>query len=1481
MNDMDINQVYRPTIHLRHGLFFTLTVLSLTLTFAHTSLVLAEETGIPGRNVNVVGPPFPGSSFARDHGLRQQNEPSCAVNPEHPLQICCGFNDYRGIDIPELGDSWQGLSCSRDGGHSWNSQLLPGHRADAQYSLGYDFAADPNLVSVPGGLIFNYIAANRADHVGGIYAQQFLWRNKEDGWPLIQLEGPILISKGTSGRFIDKPHMAGFLDDNEARPVTLTWNGPEGSQSRQLPAGDLGMAAAIFTGNDNNDGTMIKYWSSKDWGNNWNNGTKLTESKGINSGVNIASNGDNVCVVWRRFSDVNESSSILYACSANRGKTFTKPMLLHDMCPFDQATLNGSSTSLPGETTPRPDMVAFRTNAFPAIAADGQRFYVFWSDRGYAEASGYQQGCQLKNADGGFNPSYGRIVYSVTSNGGETWSAPVPVEDAPAGHQFMPAAFGANGEVMLTWIDSRDDIANHLEIDKQFIVDFWRADQALYRHTTDIRSARFKGNGTSIAVSPSIKVSNFTKGLIASGNQLQLRQLEYNLVNARLFQKGTAPFVGDYLSVTAKAYNKDPLGRWRNANVLTEPQSPVFHISWTDNRDIRGNAWGDADANGFSSPSPYTPTQSNQVNAITSNEVTENAMPSVQDPADNQQIACSAASVKADRTRDQNVYYAPVYPATLLRAPGAIKFTDTLQRAFPIFIKNNTSESYYYRLQITAQPEDFAGCTGLASFRQYPLPEGQCPLEPVDSLWVKVHAASSAVRTLFITSTTAQLSDVPVQAHRCPVNSTGEPDTENCQLASAIVINQDFLNNGNTLEQPSYSSDSILASEIHNPDLLNPDLLNPDLLNLLVANPDLLNPDLLNPDLLNPDLLNPDLLNPDLLNPDLLNPDLLNPDLLNLILLNPDLLNPDLLNPDLLNPDLLNPDLLNPDLLNLLIANPDLLNPDLLNPDLLNPDLLNPDLLNTSLSYADLENPELANSNPDNADDYYIDVTWQVKNSGNTATGYMAQAFIAGPEEHNGTQLIVSKPYLRQTTRDCLPVVESDNHVVVNILNPPNVEPTPNPDPTEKPTQGLASFWIEPGEVANITLRIFADDPGKLHSSRAGLYVNAEACNTGEICADQPYARTTRKADFSAPVMSPAVLPDINDLEATSSLGAIVEYIAPTAYDEGDEAEIPVACDYENGALVPLGNTLNTCRAADSVGNTAEVSFSIDVVDSTAPILTVPETLTIESAGPDGAIVTYATSSTDIVDEDVSTVCLPASGSLFPLGLTTVVCEATDDSGNIVTSTFEVHIVDTHPPVLTLPETIITGVNSATGALVNYTVQATDQIDTDVTITCTPASGSIFGVGDTTVTCIATDDSGNSTQGSFMVQVLADIVWIKPLEDPAYDTLGPNLNLRWGYGVPGQLVSSEFMLATSEGQNTAPVLIYYQGNTCAEGQSIVVDIDAGNSSLRYDDGVWLLNWQTGQSLMNGNPITPGCYRVEIPRSDALGGSDTRHIILSN
>jgi HYR domain/Fibronectin type III domain len=70
---------------------------------------------------------------------------------------------------------------------------------------------------------------------------------------------------------------------------------------------------------------------------------------------------------------------------------------------------------------------------------------------------------------------------------------------------------------------------------------------------------------------------------------------------------------------------------------------------------------------------------------------------------------------------------------------------------------------------------------------------------------------------------------------------------------------------------------------------------------------------------------------------------------------------------------------------------------------------------------------------------------------------------------------------------------------------------------------------------------------------------------------------------------------------------------------------------------------------------------------------------------------------------------------------------------------------DTSPPVISnVSRPISVPAQDANGAVVNYTTPtATDNVDPNVTVNCSPSSGSPFPVGTTTVTCTAQDATGN------------------------------------------------------------------------------------------------------------------------------------------
>jgi len=237
--------------------------------------------------------------------------------------------------------------------------------------------------------------------------------------------------------------------------------------------------------------------------------------------------------------------------------------------------------------------------------------------------------------------------------------------------------------------------------------------------------------------------------------------------------------------------------------------------------------------------------------------------------------------------------------------------------------------------------------------------------------------------------------------------------------------------------------------------------------------------------------------------------------------------------------------------------------------------------------------------------------------------------------------------------------------------------------------------------------------------------------------------------DKTPPVVT---VPSDMTVDATGSSGAVVTFTG-SASDVMD-GSVPVTCTPASGSTFPVGATKVTCSATDKAGNNATGTFTVTVQDSTPPVVTVPADITAEAAGPNGAIVTFTASALDAVDGDITPSCSPASGSTFAIGSTRVTCSATDKAGNTATATFTVTVEDKAPPVLSVPADMIVEASGASGAIVTFTASASDAMDGSVSVTCTPASGSTFALGENAVSCASTDKAGNKATGSFKITVV-------------------------------------------------------------------------------------------------------------------------------
>jgi murein DD-endopeptidase MepM/ murein hydrolase activator NlpD len=159
------------------------------------------------------------------------------------------------------------------------------------------------------------------------------------------------------------------------------------------------------------------------------------------------------------------------------------------------------------------------------------------------------------------------------------------------------------------------------------------------------------------------------------------------------------------------------------------------------------------------------------------------------------------------------------------------------------------------------------------------------------------------------------------------------------------------------------------------------------------------------------------------------------------------------------------------------------------------------------------------------------------------------------------------------------------------------------------------------------------------------------------------------------------------------------------------------------------------------------------VVGRDCIVITCPASFQVPCQGTGGTVVTYTVEATNYCGRSVTVTCEPPSGSIFPVGLTTVICTASDRGLYPTQCSFTVEVVDTEPPQIVCPASMDVPAQGLDGVVVTWETTAVDACDTNVAVQCTPPSGSLFPVGETLVTCVAVDGSGNQRLCGFVITV--------------------------------------------------------------------------------------------------------------------------------
>lgn len=182
------------------------------------------------------------------------------------------------------------------------------------------------------------------------------------------------------------------------------------------------------------------------------------------------------------------------------------------------------------------------------------------------------------------------------------------------------------------------------------------------------------------------------------------------------------------------------------------------------------------------------------------------------------------------------------------------------------------------------------------------------------------------------------------------------------------------------------------------------------------------------------------------------------------------------------------------------------------------------------------------------------------------------------------------------------------------------------------------------------------------------VHVAAGAATNGDGRTNLESESETVTYDGTPPEFTgPAEGSTVPATAASGEAGAEVEFSV-----EADQVE----CTPASGSFFPIGTTEVTCTAEDAAGNTAVLSFSVEVSDDEAPTIADNPDIELQLArGSSTVAVTFSLPAASDNSGTVEVECDLLSGSSLPVGTHVVTCTATDPSDNTASSSFVVTVL--------------------------------------------------------------------------------------------------------------------------------------------------------------------------------------------------------------
>ena len=319
------------------------------------------------------------------------------------------------------------------------------------------------------------------------------------------------------------------------------------------------------------------------------------------------------------------------------------------------------------------------------------------------------------------------------------------------------------------------------------------------------------------------------------------------------------------------------------------------------------------------------------------------------------------------------------------------------------------------------------------------------------------------------------------------------------------------------------------------------------------------------------------------------------------------------------------------------------------------------------------------------------------------------------------------------------------------------------------------------------------------------------------------------------------------------------------------DGDTPLTYEWREGATVlgtgvtlstslPFGSHTITLKVTDPSGAFSEDTVTVNIVDTTNPIITAPPNVSV-STGPGATTCSAFVSDATLGNATASDGCsatvtitrtgVPA-GNNFPVGTTIITYTADDGHGHTASAMQSVTVTDNTPPTLSVPpnQTVNAPPNSCSAIVNPGTATASDNCP-GVTVTGTRSDSqplnAPYPVGVTTITWTAKDAVNNITTGTQTITVKDATPPVITLTTGTIILSPPNHSY--------QTFTIANLVASVSDQCDASVDI----NDVVISQVTSDEIENGNGDGNTDDDI---------------VITPDCKSVQL-RRERQGGGDGR------